>query len=402
MNETKSFPGTLNLNEPGPRAHPTMRIAGIMSGTSLDGVDIALVDVQGKGWGKRLRTLAFHSEPYPKKLRDALLGVSNAVTHTADISRLNVLLAEVYAEAFERACEEARIPAATVDLIGSHGQTIFHEGEAIRYLGRSIASTLQIGDGSFLAERTGIPVVSDFRMRDMAAGGKGAPLVPFVDYILYRHPSKTRVALNIGGIANITLIPAGGRPEDVIAFDTGPGNMVSDGLVAHLTEGRHSYDEDGRIAAHGKVDRELLSHLTRDAFYRRKPPKTAGREQYGEEFLQRFIAAGLSPADTLATAVALTAVSVGLGLRRFCPRPDEVIVSGGGVHNLTMMAMLAEQVRPARLFTSSMLGIDPNAKEAVAFAVLAYETWHDRPGNLPSATGARRPVVLGKLSRACA
>jgi anhydro-N-acetylmuramic acid kinase len=378
-----------------------MRVAGLMSGTSLDGIDVAIVEISGRGWAKRIRTLAFRTVPYPEDVRQAILSVSNAATHTATISRLNFLLGELYAEALRLTARRARIPLDSIQLIGSHGQTIFHEGAPVKYLGRRIASTLQIGEAAVLAERTGIPVVADFRPRDIAAGGRGAPLVPYVDYMLFRHRKLGRVALNIGGIANITAIPPSAGPEDVIAFDTGPGNMVVDALARRYTKGRWSYDRGGRLAARGHVNRELLDRLLKDPYFRQPPPKTAGREQYGAEFVERLLQTGLSLLDLIATSTAFTAAAVAMGIERFVrPRMpvDELIVSGGGVHNRQMMAQLAAFLPGVSLASSTDYGVDADAKEAIAFAVLAYETWRRHPANLPSATGARRAVVLGKIN----
>ena len=358
-----------------------MRVAGIMSGTSLDGIDVAIIDIEHRG----IEVVSYCTTPYPDKVRDQILAVSNANTHTATISRLNFTLADLYAKAVKK----CGTPLSSIELVGCHGQTVFHE----------LRSTLQLGDGSVLAEKLGVPVVSDFRTRDMAAGGKGAPLAPFVDVILYADQKLGRVALNIGGIANITAIPPGGKPEDVIAFDTGPGNMVVDQLVAIHTRNRRKYDNGGQLAAKGKVNQELLNSLLRRAYYRQSPPKTAGREQYGQEFVRDLIRTELPMLDLIATATALTPATIATGVRRFVKhRVDEVIVSGGGVHNRTMMKYLQAFLPDARLRWSNEFGIDSDAKEAIAFAILAYETWHRRPSNLPSATGARRPVVLGKVS----
>ena len=365
-----------------------MRVAGIMSGTSLDGIDVAIVDIRG---ARRISTVAFRTTPYPAGVREALLGVSNAQTHTRTISRLNFQLGELCARAVRATCEESGIPLETVKLIGCHGQTIYHE----------TASTLQIGEAAVVAERTGIPVVSDFRTRDMAAGGRGAPLVPYVDYLLYRDRRLGRVALNIGGIANLTAIAARARREDVIAFDTGPGNMVVDALVEVYSGGKQRFDRGGRIARQGTVNPDLLRELLRSSYYRAKPPKTTGREQYGEAFVKRLLATGLAMEDLIATATALTAAAVAEGMDRFVrPRMkvDELIVSGGGVHNPVMMGFLAALIPDVALATSSDLRIDPDGKEAIAFALLAYETWRRRASNLPSATGARRAVILGKIS----
>ncbi|MCS6951638.1 MAG: anhydro-N-acetylmuramic acid kinase [Bryobacterales bacterium] len=374
-----------------------MTVAGVMSGTSLDGVDVAIIDLRGPGrWTLR----SFSSTPYPPRLRAALLAVSNAPTHTAEIARLHFLLGEVYADAVRKACRKAGLGLRQLDLIACHGQTIFHQGDPVRFLGRPIASTLQIGEPCVIAERTGVPVVADFRPRDIAAGGKGAPLVPFVDYWLFRHPRRGRVALNLGGIANLTALPPGATLQDVIAFDTGPGNMVIDALVREHTQGRMSYDRDGRLAGQGRVDRQLLSELLQDPFYRRRPPKTAGREQYGREFVARLRATGRSMTDLIATATALTAAAVAIGIDRYVrPRMpvDELILSGGGAFNPRIRAHLAAWLPGTAIALSDDYGVPAAAKEAVAFAILGYETWRRRPSNVPSATGAHRAVVLGKI-----
>ena len=353
-----------------------MIVAGIMSGTSLDGIDVAIVKIT-----RSIHTLARSSTPYPPKLREAILAVSNTTCHTAEISRLNFLLPRLYANALKPLLQKHK-----VDLIGCHGQTIYHGPRD------QPPNTLQLGDGSVLAELTGIPVVSGFRPRDMAAGGQGAPLVPFVDYRLFRHRTRGRVALNIGGIANLTAIPPGAAPEQVIAFDTGPGNMVIDGLMKHFT-GR-PMDRDGAVAARGRVHHDLLTQLLRDPFYRSRPPKSAGREQYGIEFVERLLAAKAPFEDIVATATALTTSTIALAIQRFvAPRMPvhDLIVSGGGAHNPRIMRTLA--ARP-----SNDYGIDVDAKEAIAFAILAHETWRQRSSNLPSATGARHPVILGNIS----
>lgn len=351
-----------------------MRVAGVMSGTSLDGIDVAIVEISGR----RVATIGFQSTPYSEEVRRAILAVSNTTTTTGEISRLNFALGELYARAVLRACRRY----GPVELIGCHGQTIYHEGGA---------STLQIGEAAVIAERTGVPVVSDFRTRDIAAGGEGAPLVPFVDGLLFGKSRRTRIALNIGGIANITVLPAG------IAFDTGPGNMVIDGLAREYTGGRQNFDRGGRIAARGTLNRALLELLLADPYYRMKPPKSAGREQYGAEFVLRLKQTGLPLADLIATATVLTAASIAMAAAPFAP--EEMIVSGGGAHNPQIMAHLAGFLPGVAMAKSGDYGIDGDAKEAIAFAILAYQTWHRKPGNLPSATGARRPVILGKLTR---
>lgn len=365
-----------------------MIVAGVMSGTSLDGIDVAIVGIQGK----RIRPLAFHSTPYPKAVREALLGVSNAMTHTATIARLHFLLGELYADAVKRASRRHK-PV----LIGMHGQTIFHEGSPVEYLGRRVASTLQIGEAAVVAERTGVRTISNFRERDIAAGGQGAPLVPYVDYLLFRHGRRGRVALNIGGIANITVIRAGAKPKDVVAFDTGPGNMVIDALVTHHTGGKQRYDRDGTIARRGKLHEKLLDAMLSDPYLDRKPPKTTGREQFGQQFVSGLLATGIALPDLIATATEFTARSIAAAIPKKIP---ELIVGGGGVHNRQIMRRLGELLPGVDVVSSSDFGIDPDAKEAIAFAVLAYEFVRVRPSNLPSATGARRGVILGKSSPA--
>jgi anhydro-N-acetylmuramic acid kinase len=357
-----------------------MRVAGIMSGTSLDGIDVAIVDLRGRA----VNTIGFTSTPYPPAVRAAILEVSNAVTTTAAISRLNFQLGELYARAVLRAIRRY----GPVELIGCHGQTIYHEGRS---------NTLQIGEAAVIAEHTGVPVISNFRVRDIAAGGQGAPLVPFVDYLLFRHPRRTRIALNIGGIGNITVIPAGAAPGDVIAFDTGPGNMVIDALAREFTRGKFNYDRGGRIAASGKIDSALLDKLLGDPYYRRKPPKSAGREQYGAEFVSELKSSGAPLRDLAATATALTAATIAIGVRPYVSGVTDLIVAGGGVHNPRILAHLAAFLPGVSLSTSTDHGINADAKEAIAFAVLARETWRRRPGNLPSATGARHPALLGAL-----
>ena len=364
-----------------------MMVAGVMSGTSLDGIDVAIVDIRPQRGKLRVVPLWFRSTPYPKAVREALLAVSNAMTHTATIARLHFLLGELYADAIKKTSKG--IPP---DLIGMHGQTIYHEGQPVEYLGRRVASTLQIGEAAVVAQRTGVRVISNFRERDIAAGGQGAPLVPYVDYLLFGNGRRWRAALNIGGIANVTLIPAGAASSEVIAFDTGPGNMVIDGLVTHLTGGRERYDRDGRIARRAMVHEKLLAAMLGDPYFAMRPPKSTGRERFGREFINGLIATGIVVEDLIATATEFTARSIALAI----PSEAEVIASGGGVRNRHLMRRLAELLPDQKIATSADFGIDPAAKEAIAFAVLAYEFVKRRPANLPSATGAAKAVLLGK------
>ena len=385
-----------------------MIVAGVMSGTSADGIDVAFVET-GHARQEHLPRLLGHAAfPYPAAVRRAVLAAMNSQnSRVADLARLNFLLGELYADAVQAAQKKFRLKPA---LIGCHGQTLYHQGTASAFLGRKLAVTWQTGEASRITARIGVPVVSDFRPADMAAGGKGAPLVPYVDYLLYRDRRMGRIALNIGGIANVTAVPARARLDQILAFDTGPGNMVMDALAQQLF--RSDCDRNGEIAAGGSVREAVLKRLMRSRFFLQGPPKTAGREEFGAEFVRRFrrAFAGSSNSksssgkkDMIATATALTARSISDALRRYVlPRDafSEVVASGGGTSNPTLMAFLAHELSTSGLAlrTSDEFGIPSAAKEAVAFAVLAFETWNRRPSNVPSATGARRAVVLGKLS----
>jgi len=396
----------------------SMIVAGVMSGTSADGINVALVRI---GTGTKTQnaaparlpqkvSLLGHAEyPYPPNVRSAILVAMNAArASVADLARLNFLLGDLYADAVLAAQKQFRMQA---DLIGCHGQTLYHQGQSKSYLGRKVTTTWQTGEGSVIAARVGVPVVSDFRPADMAAGGKGAPLVPYLDYLWFRDSQLGRIVQNIGGIANLTAIPAGAKADRVFAFDTGPGNMVIDAVMDKLY--RRAFDSDGRIGASGVVLDSVVKGLLRGKFFQSKPPKTAGREEFGREFVDDFIrrCKRARKQDVVATATALTARSIGDAVRRFViPQSSpkkaspfhELVVSGGGALNSTLTGMLAEELASMgiQLRFSNEFGLPPDAKEAVAFAVLAYETWHRRPSNIPSATGARRPAVLGKISYA--
>ena len=387
-----------------------MIVAGVMSGTSVDGINVALVEIDARGRSRPRHinprhTLLAHAEyPYPARVRKTILSLMNAESaRVADLARLNFLLGELYANAVAKTARKHRI---TLDLVGCHGQTLYHQGSPAPFLGRKLATTWQTGEGAIIAARLGVPVVSDFRPADMAAGGQGAPLVPFLDYVLYRHPRIGRIAQNIGGIANLTAIPANATPDQVIAFDTGPGNMIIDAVTETLFG--MPYDRDGQIAATGRVLDPVLSRLLKARFFRQRPPKTAGREEFGAVYAASFLrhCARAQSADMVATATALTARSIRDAVQRFVLRRRgayrELVVSGGGAKNPTLMAMLRNELDPLgiRLRFSDEFGVPAEAKEAVAFAVMAYETWHRRPSNVLSATGAKRPAVLGKISYA--
>ena len=390
-----------------------MIVAGVMSGTSADGINVAIVDLQTRGRRSLRHTLLGHEEyPYPAALRRAILALMNAESaRVADLARMNFLLGELYAEAVATTARRHRVK---IDLVGCHGQTLYHQGVAQAFLGRKLAVTWQTGEGSIIAARLGVPVVSDFRPADMAAGGRGAPLVPFLDYLFFRDARSgraacNRIVLNIGGIANLTAIPAGGTIEDVIAFDTGPGNMLIDAVMERLFGKR--YDRDGKKAASGSVLQPVITKLMRSSFFAQKPPRTAGREEFGRAYASNFmkLCGRAHPADIVATATALTAQSIADAIKRFAlPQfaakgnrsRHEMIVSGGGTKNHTLIMMLREALRPlgVTLHFSDEFGLPSEAKEAVAFALLAFETWNRRAGNVPSATGAKRATILGKIS----
>lgn len=359
-----------------------------MSGTSLDGIDVAIIDIAGK----KITTLAHSGQSYTPSIRARLLAISNADCHIAELSHLNFELGELYAKAVAETCRRHSIPLESLELIGSHGQTIYHKGRGAN------PSTLQIGEAAVIAERLGVSVVSDFRTRDIAAGGQGAPLVPLVDRMLFQSATKSRVALNIGGIANITVLPKNAAPDQVVAFDTGPGNMVIDQLVSLFTKGKDTFDKHGFIAAESYLNRALLDKLLKDSYYSAPPPKTAGREQYGQEFIAKLRVTGLPVPDLISTATVFTAATIAIGIERFAPGTSEVIVSGGGVHNRQLMVQIEAFLPACRVTTSAEFGVDPDCKEAIAFAVLAHRTWRRQPGNLPSATGASHPVILGKIT----
>ena len=385
-----------------------MLVLGLMSGTSADGIDVALARISGAPPHLDAKLLAHTSSKFPPAIRKEILRVAEQHPITAgELSQLNFRLGEIFAEAALAACREFRVSPRRIALIGSHGQTIFHQGSPAPYFGSATASTLQIGEPSVIAARTGIITVGDFRPADIARGGQGAPLVPYADYLLYRHEKLGRVSLNLGGIANVTVIPAAAKPEHILAFDTGPANMLIDALVAHFTHGRQRFDKDARIAQTGRAIPALLDELMRDPYLKLAPPKSTGREYYGYAYLKKVLALGkkhrAKPADLIRATTIFTALSVVDALNRFIlPRTKihQLIVSGGGARNPLLVAQLSAALRNIELVPSSQLGIPEDAKEAFAFALLAYETFHRRPGNLPSATGAHAPAILGKISYA--
>jgi anhydro-N-acetylmuramic acid kinase len=375
-----------------------------MSGTSADAIDVALAQISPT----HPKLLAHTTRPLPSALRAEILRIAEgAPASAAQISQLNFRLGQAFADAALAALRQFRIPPSRIALIGSHGQTIFHQGRPIPFLGHPTASTLQIGEPAIIAARTGITTIADFRPADIAVGGQGAPLVPYADYLLYRHAKLGRVSLNLGGIANITVIPANAKPAQLLAFDTGPANMLIDALVAHFTHGRQHFDKDARLARDGRAIPPLLNELLRDPYLRQPPPKSTGREYYGAAYLEKLLRLAKKhrahPNDLLHTVTLFTALSVVDALHGFVlpkTKIQQLIVSGGGAHNPLIMAQLSAALAPIEVLPSSHLAIPEDAKEAYAFALLAYETWRHRPSNLPNATGATRPAILGKISYA--
>jgi anhydro-N-acetylmuramic acid kinase len=386
----------------------SLLVLGLMSGTSADGIDVALARISGAPPNLNAKLLHHTSINFPPALRKEILRVAEQQPISAgQLSQLNFRLGEIFAEAVLTACKGFRVATKKIALIGSHGQTIFHQGKPVPYLGRATASTLQIGEASIIASRTGITTVADFRPADIALGGQGAPLVPYADYLLYRHPKRGRVSLNLGGIANITVLPASAKPSQIFAFDTGPANMLIDALVSDFTHGRQGYDKNAAIAQTGRSIPALIDELMRDPYLKQPPPKSTGREYYGRAYLKNLLASGrkhkAKPAGLIRAATIFTAISVVDALHRFVlpkHKIEQLIVSGGGARNPLILAQLAAALPQIDILSSAELGVPTDAKEAFAFALMAYETVHQRPANLPSATGARGPAILGKISYA--
>ena len=405
----------------------SMLVLGMMSGTSADGIDTALVQISGAPPKLKIKLQGHTKQSFPPAVRKEILRVAEQnPLSPGEFSQLHSRLGQVYAEAALNACKKLRISPRKIDLIGNHGQTIFHQGQPVKFLGAKTASTLQIGDGSTIAALTGITTVSDFRPADVALGGQGAPLVPFADYALYRHKKLGRVSLNIGGIANITVIPANAKPSDVFAFDTGPGNMLIDSLVQHFTQGRQRYDKNAARAQSGRLVPSVLNELMKDPYLEEAPPKSSGREYFGASYTNEILALGrrhhAKSNDLIRTVTIFTALTIAGALNRFVlpkTKIHQFIVSGGGANNPLLMtqliallnfpvgaqhavqASLSARTKPnIEVVTSDEFGIPTDGKEALAFAMFAYETFHHRPSNLPSATGARGPAILGKISYA--
>ncbi len=406
----------------------SLLILGLMSGTSADGIEAALVRISGAPPNLKSKLLGHASLPIPKRIRAAILRIAEgAPVPAAEISQLNFRLGELFADAAISAAKKLHVPLTRLDLIASHGQTIFHQGPPIPFLGAPTSSTLQIAEPAIIAARTGVTTIADFRPADMAAGGQGAPLVPFADYLLYRHDKLGRVSLNLGGIANVTVIPAGAKLQNVFAFDTGPANILIDALVSHFTHGRDRFDKNASLARRGHISNALIYRLMKDPYLKLRPPKSTGREYFGAPYVKDLLNFArkreIKPADVLYTVTYFTAASVVDALCLFVlpnHKISQLIVSGGGARNPLLMTQLQTLLRIASLSSSRHLplatrhfpnnsievipsthfGVPEQSKEAYAFALLAYETFHHRPSNLPSATGATRPAILGKISYA--
>ena len=379
----------------------TRRVVGLMSGTSVDCIDAALLSITGSGTSTKFRQLAFVSYPYPVGFREYVLENSLPGTGSVDtISTLNILIAQFFADAVKSVARKARIPFSEIDLIGSHGQTIHHLPTTRRLFGKSVRSTLQIGDPSTIAKLTGIVTVGDFRTGDMALGGQGAPLVPYFDFLTFRSRKKTRALLNIGGIANITLLPKNCSVVDVLAFDTGPGNMLIDALMKKMY--RKTFDQNGAVASKGRILPDVIRFMLAHPYLQQTPPKSTGREVFGKMFVDKIFrrTRGARKQDIIATATEFTPLTIYQQYAQFLRRRfrlDELIVSGGGAHNLYIMEALRRYFAPAKIITSDEFGISSDSKEAVCFAILANETISGNPSNVPSVTGAAIPTILGKI-----
>ena len=384
-----------------------MTVAGIMSGTSADGIDVAIVRIAPGRLRPSVQLIVHEGFAFPAALRRAILSAMNAESiSTAELARLNWRLGLAYAEAVSATLAKHNVK---LDLIGCHGQTLYHQPRAASYAGRGFACTWQLGEAAVIAAHLEVPVVSNFRPADMLAGGQGAPLVPLLDYALFADARRGRVLQNIGGIANLTAIPAAATADKVIAFDSGPGNMVIDALAQELYNKK--FDRNGGYAARGCVLGPVLTEALSNPYFKLKPPRTAGREQFGREYAAEFLVEcgrhSKRPEDALTTATALTAETIALSYQSFVRRAMkgaavDYIVSGGGARNATLMAMLARRLAPlgCELASSEHFGLPAEAKEAAAFALLAWQTWHRLPGNLPKATGAARPAILGQVTYA--
>lgn len=383
---------------------PSRIVCGLMSGTSVDAVDVALVRIAGCGRETEAELLQFHEAAFADEVRELILTNSEVSTSTvSDICVLNTLLAGLYAEAVEECCVRAGMSTEEIDLVGMHGQTLYHLPDALDVAGHAVRGTFQAGNAPALAAALGAPVVSDFRSADMARGGQGAPLVPYADYILYHSEETNRALVNIGGIANITWLPAHGAERDVLAYDAGPGNMVVDALMRYYFDA--GYDDGGATARRGRLNRDLFGWMTAHPYFRKSAPKTTGREAFGQAYIDQLLEMAADfditdPADIIATASQLTVSCIATELRAVADRIDScaVYVSGGGAKNAFFMEGLRHALGPDIVYRSEDIGINGDAKEAMCFAVLANEWLFGNRANILSVTGAPEKALLGSIS----
>lgn len=380
-------------------------VIGLMSGTSVDGVDAALVHIKGGGEQTEAKLISYVNVPFPREVRERILALAEGdFGGTGEVCRMNALLGYLYLDACNEVCRKAGISEEEVDLVGCHGQTVYHQPRKEEYLSHTMASTLQIGDPSIICEKMGVVAVSDFRVRDIAAGGQGAPLVPYTEYLLYTDKDRDVALQNIGGIGNITFLPKGGWMGSLMAFDTGPGNVLIDRAVWEYSKGELTFDEGGRIGASHPIDERLLDWLMEEEYLKMKPPKTTGRERYNHQFMAEIYKKSrewdIGLGQIVSTLTRYTAETIALSVREFLPRiPGRLIVGGGGSYNKTLISHIQKLLPEVSVMTNEELGLNSDAKEAVAFAILANETVNGICNNVPSATGAEHPVVMGKISQ---
>ncbi len=380
-------------------------VIGLMSGTSCDGIDACLVKITGNGLSTKVDIMGFETYPYKNEIRELIFEASCRETSTVDkICQLNFTLGKLFADAAVQIAGKLSIPLPEIDIVGSHGQTIYHVSSLKESNNKEVRSTLQIGEPSVIAQETGVTTVADFRTRDIAAGGEGAPLVPYADFILFGRDEVGRAIQNIGGISNVTFLPAEGNIKEIIAFDNGPGNMIIDRFAEIITDGRLKYDKNGELASKGKLNKDLLERLCAHPYLSKSPPKSTGREDFGIQFsndlYKELIRDNIDVYDAIATITAFTAKSISDSYEKYIQpyyKISEVVMSGGGVHNPVLFQFLKGYLENIRISKVDDFGIPSDAKEALAFAILANETISGNPGNIPSATGAKESVVLGKI-----
>ncbi|MDE2215978.1 MAG: anhydro-N-acetylmuramic acid kinase [Planctomycetota bacterium] len=388
------------------------KVIGLMSGTSMDGIDACLVDIFGNGIHTKINITTFETYPYDEATRTAVIEACNPKLGTVDkVCQLNFYLGKLFADAAKSIANKARIHISEIDLIGSHGQTLYHmpnpipQQTATKFFTHHLRSTLQIGEPSVIAQETGVTTIADFRPRDIAAGGQGAPLVSYVDFLLFRDKEKGRALQNVGGIANVTFLPPNCNINDVIAFDTGPGNMIIDRITELITNNTSRFDVGGKLAAMGKVNDRFLASLLAHPYLSKPPPKTTGREEFGKQFADNLykdaISSGIKDLDLLTTVTAFTAHTIADSYKNWIfpkHRLSEIILSGGGSYNNTIIQFLSQYLTlSVKIHSINNFGISPSAKEALAFAILANETISGNPNNVPTATGANMAVIMGKI-----